>query len=113
MDDAGFEREKLAKGLTAPRVTPESIDRKIVDASYHVWVGTTLTVCILTLENGYTVVGHAACSSPENFDAELGRKLSYEHARDQIWALEGYLLRENLHIEAQLRERARAGESAG
>ena len=59
--------------------------------------GTTLTVCCLTLENGYTVTGESAAVSPENFDEEIGRKIARAEARDKIWALEGYLLRERLH----------------
>jgi hypothetical protein len=48
------------------------------------------------MNNGYTVVGKSACASPENFDAELGRKIAWEDARKQIWALEGYALRNQL-----------------
>ena len=34
--------------------------------------------------------------SPENFDVELGKKIARSNARDKIWALEGYALRERL-----------------
>ncbi len=91
-----IEKEINEKGLNAPRLTPDLIDSKIVDEDYHVFEKTCLTVCCLTLENGYTVIGESACASPENFDAELGRKIARGKARDQIWGLEGYLLREKL-----------------
>jgi hypothetical protein len=94
--ESAVEQEIQDKGLTAPRITPEDIDRTIVTEAYHVFPGTTLTVCCLTLANGYQVVGESACASPENFDAELGRKISRRNARDKIWALEGYVLRSNL-----------------
>lgn len=55
-----------------------------------------LTFCVLVLRNGFTVTGESACASPENFDAEIGKKIARENARDKIWALEGYLLREQL-----------------
>lgn len=55
-----------------------------------------LTICILVIENGFTVVGKSACASPANFDADLGRKFAREDAIRQLWALEGYLLRERL-----------------
>src|SRR5438270_1281596 len=29
---------------------------------------------LLVLRNGFTVTGESACASPENFDAEIGRK---------------------------------------
>lgn len=94
--DEQIEQEVQAKGLTAPRVTNESIGALIVGADYHVFPGTTVTVCCLELRNGYRVIGQSAAASPENFDAELGRKVAYTDARSKVWALEGYLLRERL-----------------
>ena len=96
MSEKEIENEIQAKGLNAPRLSPEKIDAAIVDEAYHVFPGTTLTVCCLTLRNGYTVVGESAAASPENFDIEIGRKIARKNARDKIWALEGYLLREKL-----------------
>ena len=56
----------------------------------------TLTFCVLTLENGFTVTGESACASPENFNAEIGRKIARENAVNKIWMLEGYLLKQKL-----------------
>jgi hypothetical protein len=95
-NEAAIETEIKRKGLNAPRITPQHIDDQIVAGDYHVFPGTTVTVCCLTLRNGYTVIGESACASPENFDAELGRKIAYDNARNKIWALEGYLLRSKL-----------------
>lgn len=99
MNDQEIESEIQAKGLTAPRVTPERIDAVIASEAYHVFEGSQLTVCCLTLRNGFTVTGESACASPANFNAELGRKIARGHARDKIWALEGYLLRQRLMDE--------------
>lgn len=96
-DEQVIEAEIQAKGLNAPRLSPADIDSAIVEAAYHVFPGTTLTVCCLTLRNGFCVVGHSAAASPENFDEKLGQTIAYCNARDQIWALEGYLLRERLY----------------
>jgi hypothetical protein len=103
MSEQAIEKEIQEKGLTAPRITPELIDAKIAgeayhvfESSYHVFERSCLTVCCLTLQNGFTVSGESACASPANFNAELGRKIARAHARDKIWALEGYLLREKL-----------------
>ena len=95
-DEAAIEAEINAKGLNAPRLTPSHIDDQIVSAAYHVFPGTTLTVCALTLKNGFLVVGESAAASPANFNAELGQKIAFENARGKIWALEGYLLRSKL-----------------
>ena len=93
VSEAQIENEIQLKGLRAPRITPDTIDEQIVSHDYHVFPGTTTTVCCLHLRNGYSVIGESACASPENFDAELGRKIAFDNARDKIWALEGYLLK--------------------
>ena len=95
-NEAAVEKEILAKGLTAPRITPEQIDSTITYEQYYVFPDTTLTVCALTLKNGYQVVGESACASPENFNENLGRKIARDNARNKIWALEGYRLRSDL-----------------
>lgn len=97
MTETAIEAEIQAKGLTAPRITPAHLDATIVGEDYHVFTGTMLTVCCLTLRNGFTVTGESACASPENFNAEIGQKIARENARNKIWALEGYLLRQRLH----------------
>lgn len=107
MSEREIENEIVAKGKTAPRITPEQIDALISGEFYVQQSGdfTTvatkeqataldcLTVCVLVLVNGFTVVGKSACASPENFDAELGRKIAKDDARRQIWPLAGYNLR--------------------
>lgn len=94
-----IETEIQAKGLTAPRLTPARIDAAIFSEDYHVFPGSNLTVCCLTLQNGFTVTGESACVSAANFDAERGRKIARGHARDKIWQLEGYLLRDQLNSD--------------
>lgn len=95
-DEAAIEAEIQAKGLTAPRLTPALIDETITGEDYHVFPGTTLTVCALRLCNGFVVTGESAAASLENFDQAIGRKIARDNARQKIWALEGYLLRERL-----------------
>lgn len=118
--DEDIEREIQAKGLTAPRVTLPSIEAKIKSEFYFTaadgvrgesQMGTRpagnaeslerLTICILVLENGFTVHGISAVASPENFDAEIGRKVARQNAVNSIWPLEGYLLRELLAEDAR------------
>jgi len=95
-NETAIEQEIQAKGLNAPRLTPAMIDAAIAKEQYHVFEGSCLTVCCLTLQNGFTVTGESACASPANFNAELGQKIAREKARDKIWPLEGYLLKERL-----------------
>lgn len=55
-----------------------------------------LTICILVMKNGFTIIGKSAPASPENFDPEKGRRFAYEDAIKQLWPMEGYALRERL-----------------
>jgi hypothetical protein len=96
-NEQSIEQEIQAKGLNAPRLTPADIDAVIVGEDYHVFPGTTLTVCCLKLRNGFTVTGESAAASPKNFDVEIGRKIARQNAREKVWAFEGYLLRQRLH----------------
>lgn len=100
-NEAAIEAEIQAKGLNAPRLTPAIIDATIVGEQYYVFPGTTLTICALTLRNGFQVTGESAAASPANFDKSIGMKIARENARNKIWALEGYLLRDRLAFHAE------------
>ena len=106
---------ECAKGRTAPRVSLADIEANI--AAIYFQTGAeiahatdcprpaltslnVLTVCLLVLQNGFTIMGKSAPASAANFDPELGRKLAYEDAVRQVWPLMGYALREKLAAEA-------------
>ena len=120
--DAGIERLIQAKGKTAPRIVPAAIKEVVVSELYFTgadgWAGEhadrvsdhgemarpqpyhvslpLLTICVLVLKDGFTVIGTSACASPENFDAEIGRRIARENAEQQIWPLLGYELKTKL-----------------
>lgn len=112
--DESIEQEIQAKGLTAPRVTPADIEANIACEHYFTAAQGVLgnidvvpdddqldllellTFCVLVLRNGFTVTGESACASPENFDAEVGRKIARQNAVSRIWPLMGYELRSQL-----------------
>lgn len=96
MNDDQIENEIVEKGLTAPRVTVEQIEDCIESEEYHIFGG-ILTVCCLWLTNGFMVTGESACASPENFNLDLGKKIARDNAKQKIWALEGYLLKQCLY----------------
>jgi hypothetical protein len=120
MNDQAIEQEIQAKGLTAPRITPADIEANIV-SEYYFTAGhgidgeiasreesvpycyekslDLLTFCVLVLRNGFTVTGESACASPENFDAEIGRKIARQNAVNKVWPLMGYELKERLSRE--------------
>ena len=76
------------------KVTKEGIDKKIVKESYLVLPDSTVTICNLVLENGFSVRGESACVDPRNFNMEIGKQLAHRDAYSKIWQLEGYLLAE-------------------
>lgn len=135
MSDREIEQAIQDKGANvAPRITPADIDANIVSEHYFtaldgatapsedivsVWhddkdCGTErvplslLTFCVLVLRNGFTVTGESACASPENFDAEIGRKVARANAVQKIWPLMGYELKGRLHQIEQLRKQVGA-----
>ena len=116
-----LEEEIVAKGLTAPRITPADVEANIVGEYYFTAAQGVqaafgeqdeltrltgahgelklLTFCVLVLKNRFTVTGESACASPENFDAELGRKIARDNAIEKLWPLMGYELKTRLHEE--------------
>jgi hypothetical protein len=108
----------VAAGKTAPRITPADIDAAILQAVYFTALDgangsgvppfmedkqplSLLTFCVLVLRNGFTVTGESACASPENFDSQIGRDIARKNAREKIWLLEGFLLKERLYQATQ------------
>lgn len=89
------ETRAIVETKTAPRVTEQSIKDKIASTEFTVNRG-LLTICIITMKNGFMVHGVSAPASPDNFDRDVGQRYAYDNAFRQLWPLEGYLLREQL-----------------
>lgn len=86
------------------KITAATIEDQIKATEYYVWPGTTLTLALIKLENGFNVLGKSACIDPDNFDAEMGRRLARKDAFEKIWPLEAYLLVEAKYQEKQAEE---------
>lgn len=120
---------QAAGANVAPRITPADIEANILSEHYFTaadgayqagrgrdyteaeWTAIKgplglLTFCVLILRNGFTVTGHSACASPENFNAEIGRKVARANAIEEIWPLMGYALKEQLTVQAARDTRA-------
>lgn len=104
--------QESAAVATHPRVTLANIQNAIAHTAFSTGHDLTdgvglseeqrqqigvLTICLVVMKNGFSVIGKAAPASPENFNAELGRKFAYEDAVRQLWPLMGFALREKLH----------------
>ena len=89
------------------KVTPEYLKSLIINTEYvHQGV---LTICTLTLKNGFNVVGTSACVDEANYNQEIGDKVAFEDAFDKIWVLEGYLLKQKMYEQKQAKTKLRNG----
>jgi hypothetical protein len=85
------------------RVSIPSIKARIAKVEFsRPFEKTTLTLCVITMINGFTFVGKSACADPANFDAEVGERYAYEDAFEQIWPCEAYLIRERMWNEEKI-----------
>jgi hypothetical protein len=82
--------------LRRTKVTLSDMQDKIKEVIYMVLPETTTTVCIMTMKNGYSVLGTSACVDHASFNKALGEQYSYNNAIDKLWPLEGYLLADQL-----------------
>lgn len=109
MDSLKASDAEAAKHAVAPRVALTDIEGAIAErydfsaskalsalgAPHSEGLG-VLSICLLVMTNGFTIVGKSAPASPANFDAEFGRKLAYEDCIRQLWPLMGFALRDRL-----------------
>lgn len=100
MTDETIEQEIQAKGLTAPRVTPADLQANIVHTEIVKHVshsGQVLRWAVLTTRNGFAVTGRPSASvSSENDNSEIGERVAIENAKQELWPLMGYALRDEL-----------------
>jgi hypothetical protein len=101
MDDDGIEQALKAKGKNGPRVTPADLDANIVSTEIVKHVapsGQILRWAVLTVQNGFAVTGRpSAAISAENDDAAIGVATAVENARNELWTLMGFELKQRLY----------------
>jgi hypothetical protein len=123
-DHAIVTEEELAEAAVAERVTPQDLLDNVKHVAYFsAYQGAVkaayadaeaegtrhgeaveevpeslklLTICVITLQNGFTVMGQSACAHPENFNADFGKRLAYTDAEAKMWPLMGYHLKQKL-----------------
>ena len=100
---------EAAAHAVAPRVTLADIEGAIAErheftagqalsamGAPHNEPLSILSICIVVMSNGFTIIGKSAPASPANFNADFGRKLAYEDCIRQLWPLMGFSLRDRL-----------------
>lgn len=98
--EGAVRKDELDQSGKFPRLQDFQIEAKIASADYS--TNETLTICVLTLVNGFKVVGTSACVDPRNFNEAKGREIARQKAKDQIWQLEGYLLQQRVFEQSQV-----------
>lgn len=97
--------------MSAPKVTPQDIENNVASLNY-LNLGDALervgqpapeaafriTLCLLTTTNGYGIVGKSACVDIKNYDKALGESVALADAKEQMWPLMGYALKERLQF---------------
>ena len=93
--------QELQEKAVAPRVTKDQIDALVDRVVVHTTTCMTPVPHVLAIawldDKFYLGTVISKSVNPENFNEEIGRKIAYENARNKIWQLEGYLLKEKLH----------------
>jgi len=115
--------QEIAAVSTAPRITPTAVEDEIASEHYFTAADgvigenrvramslveqkavdgplSLLTICVLVLKNGFTVLGCSAPASPVNFNAGIGRRIAREDAVNKLWSYLGFRLRDQLTAAA-------------
>ena len=105
-DDKAFEQKLIDKGLLAPRITVDDIEKLMTEVTYkcHVIEGTNTTIAAAILPIGEKMFtldfGMSSPASNANFNAALGEEAAIKEAvikaRNKLWELEGYRLAHSL-----------------
>ncbi|KGQ39965.1 Gp49 family protein [Gallibacterium anatis] len=77
------------------KLTKDYLDSLVINTQYvHQEL---LTICTITVKNGFKLVGTSACADEQNYDAKIGEQVAYQNAFAKLWELEGYLLKQRLY----------------
>jgi len=86
-----------ALDISVPTGSKDELEKVIVNEQYCHFEGTTVTICLLTLKNGFHVVGESYCPLPELFDKTTGCQRARDCAKAKIWNLEMYAFYDMCH----------------
>lgn len=86
--------ENDIKNMPEEKVTEEYMLSRIQNVTYYLLENYT-TICSITLDNGFSVLGESSCVKAGNFDKSIGERLAYKKAFNNLWPFFGFLLAEN------------------
>lgn len=106
MSEAEIEQKIVEAGLTAARLSPAALDAEIKSVEYvkHVTqTGQVLRWCVINTRCGFSITGSpSAAVSAANDNQVIGERVAYENARQAMWPLLGYALKERLYRSSTL-----------
>ncbi len=88
---------------TPMSITPQMIDAEIADEAYHASLN-GITVCILTLRNGFTVTGESRLFDRAAVHPDIVRDLAKGKARQKMRELLAFRLADQRQLERQRAE---------
>lgn len=83
------------------KVSEADVQLAIKSVQYHRFEGTTVTICCLTLDNGFTATGESACVDPAEYVEALGKEIAYRAAFSKAWAYLGFRLAERMAAQRE------------
>lgn len=98
MENTEKETEYLC---TVNTVTEEAVNDSIASEEY-LTVGKKTTLCLITLKNGFEVVGTSACVDPAKYDIEVGKPFARKKAIDIVWTVLGATLQNTIYNDKKV-----------
>lgn len=72
--------------------------KELIRSTEFFYIGRETTVCLITLNNGFEIVGTSACVDVKDLDKAIGREWSEKMAMDKIEELDGLLRQEKSKV---------------
>lgn len=95
-------KDKNMENKLRTSVDMDYILSRVKDVAFTILEGTTVTICSVTLDNGFSVRGESACVDPARFNKEMGEKIAKDNAINELWQLLGFMVAEDLYRDTPI-----------
>jgi hypothetical protein len=65
------------------KITTADVRNRITSVQYHCFPGSTVTTCLITLDNTFQVLGDSVCQNKEDFQEAAGKQYAFDDAVDK------------------------------
>lgn len=73
--------------------------KSIIDKIEYSIVGKKTVICLITLYNGFEIVGVSSCVNPEKFRKSYGEQLAREDAHKKVSLLAGFMKQQRGYLD--------------